>query len=282
MKKYNPTSPARRQMTGIDYRKLLSGHAPHKALKFGGKRKVGRNAFGRITTRHKGGGHKRLFRDVDFTFDKKEIPARVESIEYDPNRSGFISLVVYADGARRYVLTPGGVKVGDTLLISEKAPVKPGNRLPLRVIPTGTFVYNIEIHPGGGAKLVRSAGNFAEVMANDAGYTNIKMPSTEVRKINENCWATVGSVSNEEYALVSFGKAGRSRWKGIRPTTRGTAMNPVDHPYGGGEGVQGRGTRRAKTLWGKPSGKGQKTRTPKKYSNAFIVTRRRVGGKKSK
>src|SRR3989338_2672472 len=211
MKHYKPTSPSRRHMSGINYRELLSGHTAHKALVSGGKRGVGRNAFGRITVRHKGGGHKRAFRDLDFLLDKRDIPARVESVEYDPNRSGFISLVVYNDGTRRYVLTPIGVKVGDTLLVSEKAPIKPGNRLPLRLIPSGTFVYNIEIHPRGGAKLVRSAGNFAEVLANDAGFTNVKMPSTEVRKVNENAWATVGSVSNPEHNLVNFGKAGRSR-----------------------------------------------------------------------
>ncbi|HYC83211.1 MAG TPA: 50S ribosomal protein L2, partial [Candidatus Paceibacterota bacterium] len=208
---------------------------------------------------------------------KFDIPAKVESVEYDPNRSGFIGLVCYADGERRYVLLPASVKVGDKFIVSETADLKPGNRLPLKNVPVGTFVYNLEIKPRAGAKLVRSAGSFAEVLSNDAGYTNVKMPSSEVRKVSENCWATIGTVSNEEYHLMSFGKAGRSRWKGIRPTVRGSAMNPVDHPYGGGEGAQPRGTRRAKSMWGKPTGKGQKTRSPKKYSNKHIVSRRKVG-----
>ncbi len=277
MKSYKPTTKSRRNMTGIDYRKLLTASKPHKALVTGGKRRQGRAGWGRITMRHKGGAHKRLFRDVDFLYNKFDIPAKVESIEYDPNRSGFVSLVCYADGERRYVLSPVSVKVGDKFVVGESVPVVIGNRLPLKNIPTGTFVYNIEMEPKGGAKLVRSAGVFAEVLARDAGFVNIKMPSTEVRKVDENSFATIGSVSNPENMLVKFGKAGRSRWKGIRPTVRGSAMNPVDHPYGGGEGRQGRGTKRAKTRWGKPSGKGQKTRTPKKYSNVFIVSRRKVG-----
>ena len=265
----------------VHYRSLLSGHAPHKALVTGGKRFQGRATWGRITMRHKGGGHKRNQRDVDFVYDKKDIPARIESVEYDPNRSGFISLVCYADGVRRYVLSPITMKVGDKFSVSEKAAIKVGNRLPLSKIPTGTFVYNIEIEPAGGAKLVRSAGVFAEVLARDGGFVNLRLPSTEVRKVDENSWASIGSVSNPENMLTNFGKAGRSRWKGIRPTVRGSAMNPVDHPYGGGEGRQGRGTKRAKTRWGKPSGKGQKTRHPRKHSNVFIVSRRRVGKKKS-
>ena len=268
-------------MSVVTYRGVLTADEPAKALTYGVKRAVGRNNAGRITTRHKGGGHKRLYREVDFMYNKFNIPAKVETIEYDPNRSGFISLVCYADGERRYVLVPKETRVGDSFVVSETAPVKTGNRLPLRQIPVGTFVYNIEFKPRGGAKIVRSAGSFAEVLSNDAGYTNIKMPSTEVRKIDENCWATVGTVSNEEYKLVNFGKAGRSRWKGIRPTVRGSAMNPVDHPYGGGEGRQGRGLRRAKSLWGKPTG-GVKSRTPKKYSNQFIVSRRRKTGKRAK
>lgn len=267
-------------MSTVTYRGVITTNEPYKALTHGRKRDMGRNGDGRISVRHKGGGNKKLFRDVDFGYTKRDIEARVETVEYDPNRSGFISLVVYKDGERRYVLLPQSMKVGDALVASENAPIKTGNKLPLRKIPVGTFVYNIEIKPGAGGKIARSAGIYAEVVAQDAGYTLIKMPSTEVRKILDTCWATIGAVSNEEYHLVNFGKAGRSRWKGIRPTVRGTAMNPVDHPYGGGEGRQGRGLRRAKTLWGKPSGKGQKTRTPKKYSNKFIVSRRRVGKRK--
>ncbi len=264
-------------MSNIKYGDYLSGHAPHKPLTSGFKRDFGRNNVGRITVRHKGGGHKRNFREIDFSFDKKNIPARVATVEYDPNRSGFVSLLAYADGEKRYALLPQKVKVGDMIMTSETAALTAGNRLPLAKIPVGTFVYNIELRPGSGGKLVRSAGVFAEVLAHDEGYAQIKMPSTEVRKIPEGAWASVGEVSNPEYSLQNWGKAGRSRWKGIRPTVRGTAMNPVDHPHGGGEGRQGRGLRRAKTMWGKPSGKGQKTRTPKKYSNVHIVTRRRVG-----
>lgn len=280
MKTYRPTTPSRRNMTTISNRGVVTRETPEKSLVFGGKRYVGRNNAGRITVRHKGGGHKRRFRIVDFLFDKIDIPGRVASIEYDPNRSGLIALVVYRDGEKRYMLAPKSVKVGQAILASDKAPLTPGNRLPLKNIPVGTFVYNIEIKFRGGAKLVRGAGNYAEVVAQDAGYTNVKLPSTEVRKIPENAWASIGEVSNEEHHLENIGKAGRSRWMGIRPTVRGTAMNPVDHPHGGGEGRQGRGLRRAKTLWGKPSGKGQKTRTPKKYSNRLIVSRRKVGKKR--
>ena len=277
MKTYNPTSNGRRQMQTIDFKEYITKKDPEKSLTFGRKRDVGRNAFGRVTVRHKGGGHKRLYREVTFAYDKKDIPANVQSVEYDPNRSGFIGLVAYKDGERRYVLLPKGVKPGTTLMIGAKAPLEPGNALPLKKIPVGTFVYNIELKPNSGAKAARAAGIFAQVIGNDASYTMIKMPSTEVRKVHEECYATIGQVSNDEHWLVNSGKAGRSRWLGIRPTVRGTAQNPVDHPYGGGEGRQGRGLRRLKTRWGKPSGKGQKTRTPKKYSNVFIVSRRKVG-----
>lgn len=266
-------------MTTLPYRELLSGDRPTKSLMASKKNYAGRNAFGRITVRHQGGGHKKRLRDVDFSYNKKDIPAKVETVEYDPYRTGFIARVVYADGERRYILAPKDLKVGDTFVVGENAPVKIGNRLPLGKIPTGTFVYNIEIKLGGGARMVRSAGTYAEVVAHDAGYAQIKLPSTEIRKVVDTCYASIGSVTNENSRLVNYGKAGRSRWKGIRPTVRGTAMNPVDHPHGGGEGRQGRGLRRAKTMWGKPSGKGQKTRTPKKYSNPFIVSRRKVGKK---
>lgn len=281
MKSYRPTTPSKRHQKTVSYRNVLTKSKPEKSLTHGFKRAVGRNSQGRITTRHKGGGHKRLYREIDFKYTKIDIPAKITSIEYDPNRNAFIGLAVYRDGEKRYVIVPKSVKVGDTFMVGEKAPLTTGNRLPLKIIPVGTFVYNIEMKPGNGAKLVRSAGTFGQVVANDLGYTNIKMPSTEVRKVPENCYACIGEVSNSEYHLQNFGKAGRSRWKGIRPTVRGSAMNPVDHPYGGGEGAQGRGLRRAKTLWGKPSGKGQKTRTPKKYSNPLIVSRRRVGKAKN-
>lgn len=280
MKKYRPTSPSKRHQTTVTYRGVLTNKGPEKSLTKGFKRSVGRNNQGRITTRHKGSGHKRLYREIDFMYNKHDISAKISSVEYDPNRNAFIGLAVYNDGEKRYIIIPKSVKVGDTFIVSEKAPISVGNRLPLRVLPVGTFVYNIEIKAGNGGKLARSAGVFGQVVANDMGYTNIKMPSTEVRKIPDNAWASVGEVSNSEYKLQNFGKAGRSRWKGIRPTVRGSVMNPVDHPYGGGEGRQGRGTRKAKSLWGKPTGKGQKTRTPKKYSNMWIVTRRKVGKKK--
>ncbi len=279
MKKYRPTTPSRRNMTTVTYKNVLTKSKPEKSLTTGFKRGVGRNNQGRITTRHKGGGHKRSYREVDFLYNKFEIPAKIGSVEYDPNRSGFIALAVYADGEKRYVLAPQNIKVGDTFIVSEKAPLTAGNRLPLKAIPVGTFVYNIEVKPKGGAKLSRSAGIFAQVIANADGYTSVKLPSTEVRKVPETAWASIGSVSNPEYTLANWGKAGRSRWKGIRPTVRGSAMNPVDHPYGGGEGRQGRGTKRPKTAWGKVTG-GRKTRRPKKYSNTHIVSRRKTGKNK--
>ena len=280
MKKYKPTTQSRRHMTGINYRDFLTTDKPHKALTKGRASRAGRNAFGRITVRHQGGGHKRSYRLVDFKYDKKDIPAKVETVEYDPFRSGFIALVCYADGERRYVLIPKALKVGDSFLVSDKAEVKVGNRLPLSKIVVGTFVYNVELKPEGGAKVARSAGNYVEVVAQDAGMVHLKMPSSEVRKVSDKCWASIGEVSNDEHKLVSIGKAGRNRWLGKRPTVRGSAMNAVDHPHGGGEGRAGRGLRRAKTKWGKPSGKGQKTRTPKKYSNELVVRRRKVGKRK--
>ena len=279
MKKPKPTTPSRRQMSFVSYRDVLTTSKPYKPLTRGRKRAVGRNSAGRITTRHKGGGHKRLYREIDFVFDKKAIPATIETVEYDPNRSGFISLVCYADGERRYILSPMGAKVGDSFIVDHKTEIKAGNRLEVGNIPVGTMVYNVELKPGQGAKLVRSAGSYAEVLSHDAGYTTLKMPSTEIRKVRSACFATVGAVSNEEYKLVVYGKAGRSRWKGIRPTVRGSAMNPVDHPYGGGEGRAGRGRRRAVSKWGKPTG-GVKTRRVKKYSQSLIVARRKTKRKK--
>lgn len=261
-------------MTGILYREVLTRAEPEKTLVKGYKRHVGRNSAGRITVRHKGAGAKRLFRLVDFLFEKKDTPAKIVSVEYDPNRSAFIALAVYADGVKNYVVVPEGMKVGAKIIASEKADILPGNRLPLLNIPVGTQIYNIEVKPRGGAKLVRSAGSGAFILGHDEGMTQIKMPSGEVRKLSAACWATVGQVSNSEHNLVTIGKAGRSRWLGVRPTVRGSAMNPVDHPYGGGEGRQLRGTRRPKNLWGKGT-RGVKTRHPKKYSNYLIVSRRK-------
>jgi large subunit ribosomal protein L2 len=225
MKTYKPTSKSRRHMTTLPYKELLSGDAPHKPLMKKRGSQGGRNAFGRITTRHQGGGHKKRFRDVDFSFDKKNIPAVFETVEYDPYRSAFVGLALYRDGERRYVIVPKGTKVGDTFVVSPDAPLTPGNRLPIGKIPVGTFIYNIEIAPLSGASLVRSAGSYAEVVAHDAGYAQVKLPSTEIRRISDLAWASVGAVGNEEYNLVVIGKAGRNRWKGIRPTVRGSARS---------------------------------------------------------
>jgi large subunit ribosomal protein L2 len=264
-------------MTTIEFKKIVTASEPEKSLTHGFRRAVGRNSSGKITTRHKGSGHKRLYREINFTYNKKDIPAVVKTVEYDPNRTAFIALAQYKDGEKRYVVLPQGMKVGSEFITSDKAEIKVGNGMMLKNIPVGTFVYNVEVSPKGGARLARGAGNFVEVIAHDAGYVHLKLPSTEVRRVIETCFASIGVVSNEENRLINIGKAGRSRWLGIRPTVRGTAQNPVDHPYGGGEGRQGRGTRRAKSVYGKPTGKGQKSRRAKRYSNRLIVTRRRVG-----
>lgn len=281
IKSFKPTTKSQRHTKVVLYRGLLTKTSPLKSLTYGRKRAVGRNNVGRITVRHKGSGHKRLYREIDFKFNKIGIPFKIASVEYDPNRTGFIGLAVYRDGEKRYVLLPKGVTPGTVLVTGPSAPVVPGNRLPLSEIPVGTFVYNIELKPGAGAVLVRSAGSFAQVIARDAGLVDIKLPSSEVRKVREVCFASIGEVSNSEKRLENYGKAGRSRWKGIRPTVRGTAMNPVDHPHGGGEGRQGRGRRRAVSMWGKPTGKGQKSRRTKKYSDKYIVSRRKVGKQKN-
>jgi len=276
MKKYKPTSEGRRGMTVVSYKEVITRSTPEKSLTKGFRRGSGRNNQGRITTRHKGGGVKRKYRDIDFNYNKIDIPAKITSIEYDPNRSAYIMLAVYADGEKRYVIAPKGMKVDDKFVVSEDAPIELGNRLILRNIPVGTFVHNVETKPKGGAKLARSAGNFLQGVANDNGYTSIKMPSTEVRKVVDSCWATIGTVSNDEWKLTNFGKAGRNRHRGIRPTVRGSVMNPVDHPHGGGEGKQGIGLRRGpKTRQGKLA-YGVKTRRAKKYSNRLIVNRRKT------
>ena len=277
MKTYKPTTQSRRNTVTIDYRKILTTSTPLKSLTVGNNRSVGRNNMGRITTAHKGGGNKRNYRVVDFIYNKHDIPAKIATVEYDPNRSAFIGVAVYADGEKRYVVLPRKVTVGHTFIVSETAPIEVGNRVPLKAVPVGTFVYNIELKENAGAKIVRSAGSFAQVVAQNEGFTQVKLPSTEIRRIHDVCWATIGEVSNEENKLVKYGKAGRSRWKGIRPTVRGTAMNPVDHPHGGGEGVQGIGLRRGpKTRHGKQAF-GVRTRTPKKYSNKNVITRRKNG-----
>lgn len=277
-KNSKPTSPGVRGTRTVRYKNTLTASKPLKSLVKGAKKNAGRNSAGRITVRHQGGGHKRKLRAIDFLFiDKIGIPGRVETVEYDPHRSGFIARIVYKDGERRYILAPQTIEVGASVITAEDAPVKPGNRLPLSSIPVGTYVYNIELKERGGAKLARSAGMYAELVALDGGYAQLKMPSSEIRRVPAKAWASIGEVSNPEHRLRNLGKAGRSRHLGIRPTVRGSAMNAVDHPHGGGEGKQGRGHRRQRTKWGKPSGKGQKTRTPKKYSNIHIVSRRKVG-----
>ena len=216
IKKYKPTSPGRRDMTSINYRGKFTTKTPKKSLTKGVKRSVGRNNQGRITTRHKGGGNKRLYRDIDFKYFKKDIPAKVSSVEYDPNRSGFIGVLTYADGEKKYILLPQSVKAGDEILVSEKAPIKPGNRVPLSKVPVGTFVYNVELKPNGGSKLARSAGNYAEVVAQDEGVTNIKLPSTEVRRVPSSAWASIGEVSNPEYRIARSIHSNRGSQQGVK------------------------------------------------------------------
>lgn len=262
-------------MEAIDWKSILTGAGPYKPLTTGFSRGRGRNAAGRITTRHKGGGAKRLWREIDFRYEKKDVSARVVSIEYDPNRSSFIALVQYRDGDKRYVLAPQGVTVGKEVITSQRAPVEAGNRMPLYQIPVGTLVYNIEVQIGHGAQLVRSAGTGALVLAHESGYTHLQLPSKEIRKIRSENWACIGSLSNPEHELMQIGKAGRSRHMGVRPTVRGSAMNPVDHPHGGGEGRTLIGRRRGpSTPWGKPA-RGVKTRKRKKPSSKFILQRRK-------
>ena len=274
MKTYRPTTPSRRHMKGYDF-SGLSTREPLKALTRGLHRSVGRNNQGRITSMHRGGGVKRLYREVDFKQEQRDIPARVAALEYDPNRTARIARLHYADGERRYVLAPQGLSVGDSVTVAERAPLKPGNRMRIKHIPQGTMVYNDELNPGQGGKIVRSAGSSATVMANEDGYVQLAMPSSEMRLVSGEVFASIGQVSNAEHATISIGKAGRSRWLGRRPKVRGTAKNPVDHPYGGGEGKQGRGTRRPKTAHGKITG-GHRTRNKKKHSSKFIVRRRTI------
>ncbi len=273
VKQYKPTSPSRRHYSVADYR-VLTASVPFKPLTKHLQNHAGRNNQGRITMRHQGGGNKVVYRDVDFKQNKMGVPGRVETIEYDPYRTAFIALVVYKDGERRYILAPHGLEVGNEIITSEDAPFKVGNRTQLKRIPVGTFVHNIEMTPGAGGRIARSAGVSVQVLANEEGHTQLKMPSGEIRKVLWTCFASIGTASNPEHNLVVLGKAGRSRWLGIRPTVRGKAMNPRDHPYGGGEGNTQRGTRRPKTKWGKITG-GRKTRNPKKWSNKLIIKRRK-------
>ncbi len=273
IKIYKPTSEGRRGMTGVDF-SVLTKSEPEKSLTFGKSKTSARNNRGRITVRHQGGGHKKLYRMIDFKQNKYNISARVASIEYDPYRTAFISLIVYKDGEKRYILAPRDLNVNDTIITSENAPLKNGNRLMLKNIPVGSFIYNVELFPGKGGQLARSAGNSVQVMAQDSGYTHLLLPSTEIRKVPSGGYASLGILSNAEWNAITIGKAGRSRWLGIRPTVRATAMNPRDHKYGGGEGRTQRGTKRPKTKWGQVTG-GRKTRNKNKRSNKFIVRRRK-------
>lgn len=259
-------------MTTVDYTGISKGRR-HKALTMKLQDNAGRNNQGRITMRHQGGGNKKVYRMVDFKQIKMDIPGRVETIEYDPYRTAFIALVVYKDGARAYILAPKDLKVGDPVITSANAPLKVGNRLMLKNIPIGYHVHNVELTLGKGGQLARSAGSYLEVLGQEGKYAVLKMGSGEVRKVLSEGLASVGELSNPDWNLVNIGKAGRSRWLGIRPTVRGKAMNPVDHPYGGGEGSQPRGTKRPKTLWGKVTG-GHKTRDKKRGSTKLVLSRR--------
>lgn len=272
VKKFKPTSPGRRQMTALTF-KELSGVKPERLLVEPLRKKAGRNNQGRITVRHRGGGHKRSYRVIDFKRDKDGISAKVVTVEYDPNRSAFIALLHYVDGEKRYILAPHGLDVGDTVVSGRDADIKPGNALPLRNIPVGTMVHNIEMKPGRGGQLVRSAGVAAQLMAKEGDYAQIRIPSGEVRLVHLNCKATIGQVGNLDHENITLGKAGRSRWLGVRPTVRGVVMNAADHPHGGGEGKSPVG-RHPVTPWGKPA-LGRKTRKKNKASDRMIIKRRK-------
>lgn len=272
IKTYKPTSPSRRQMTGYDFSQLTKIE-PLKHFTSFSHRAAGRNNKGRVTSHYRGGGAKRLYRQIDFRQNKFNIPGKVIAIEYDPNRTSRIARLHYPDGDKRYILAPQDLKVGDLIMTSEKGPIKPGNRMKLKYIPQGTLIHNIELFPSAGGKIVRSAGSAATVLASDKGHIQLVMPSSEIRMVSEDCYASIGQVSNMEHSTIVLGKAGRSRWLGRRPKVRGSVKNPVDHPYGGGEGKQGRGTRRPKTATGKITG-GRKTRNKKKKSNKFVIRRR--------
>jgi large subunit ribosomal protein L2 len=271
IRKLKPTSAGRRSMTVLTYDEITRS-TPEKSLTKGLTKKSGRNHFGRVTMRRRGGGNKSLYRLIDFKRNKLDIPAKVATIEYDPNRSARIALLHYADGEKRYIICPLGISVGDQILAGDKADIKPGNAMPLAKIPLGTLVHNVELYPGRGGQLVRSAGAYAQVIAKEDKYALLRLPSGEVRKVLAVNTATVGQVGNIEHENVSIGKAGRNRWLGKRPKVRGVAMNPVDHPLGGGEG-RSSGGRHPVTPWGKPT-KGYKTRSPKKSSSKLIVKRR--------
>ena len=272
IKKYTPYTPSRRNMTGLDFTEITK-NAPEKSLTVSLKKNSGRNNQGKITVRHRGGGSRRKYRIIDFKRNKDNIPATVLSIEYDPNRTANIALICYADGQKAYILAPQGLKVGQKIMNGEHAEARLGNCLPLSLIPIGTEVHNVELYPGAGAQMVRSAGVAAQLMAKEGKYATLRLPSGEMRMVPINCRATIGVVGNGEHSLVNIGKAGRKRHMGIRPTVRGSVMNPNDHPHGGGEGRAPVGRPGPCTPWGKPA-LGLKTRSKKKASNKLIVRRR--------
>jgi len=271
LKEFKPTSPSRRGMLGDAFDDLTRGE-PVKALSKPLKERAGRNVQGRVTVRHQGGGAKRTYRIIDFKRDKIDIPAKVASLEYDPNRSANIALLNYADGEKRYILAPVNLNVGDTVIAGPGADIKPGNALPIRSIPVGSFVHNVEMRKGKGGQLVKSAGSYAQLMAKEGDYATLKLPSSEMRFVLQDCYATVGQVGNIDHENVTIGKAGRSRWLGRNPRVRGVAMNPVDHPHGGGEG-KSKGGNHPTNPWGVPT-KGYKTRR-RKYTDKYIITRRK-------
>ena len=274
LKLYKPTSPARRHMTVSDFADVTKSK-PEKKLTKAVKKSGGRNNHGHITTRHIGGGHKRRYRLIDWKRNKDGVPAKVAAIEYDPNRTARIALLHYADGEKRYILAPLGVNVGDVLLSGEAVDIRPGNALPIKAIPLGTVIHNVESQPGSGGKLIRTAGSFGQLMAKEGGRAQIRMPSGEVRQVELDCRAVIGQLGNIESSSIRIGKAGKSRWRGIRPTVRGLAMNPVDHPHGGGEGKSGQGNPHPVSPWGQKT-KGLKTRNNRR-TDKFIVSRRRPG-----
>ncbi|MEW5783705.1 MAG: 50S ribosomal protein L2 [Bacillota bacterium] len=272
VKRYKPTSPARRFLTVLTFDEITKTE-PEKSLLAPLKSKSGRNAYGRVTVRHRGGGHKRQYRLIDFKRDKDQIPARVAGIEYDPNRSANIALLHYADGEKRYILSPLGLQVGQTIMSGPKAEIRPGNAMLLKSIPVGTFVHNVELKEGHGGQLARSAGSAAQLVAKEGRFGHLRLPSGEVRLVLLDCRATIGQIGNLEHENITIGKAGRKRWMGRRPTVRGSVMNPVDHPHGGGEGKAPIGLKGPVTPWGKPT-LGYKTRKKKKASDQLIVRRR--------
>ena len=273
IKTYRPTTPARRQMTVSGFDGVDKHAKPEKKLLEVLKKNSGRNSYGRITVRHQGGGNRQKYRVIDFKRDKRDIEGTALRLEYDPNRSAFIALVEYTDGERRYIVAPVGLNPGDKILASAAADIKPGNALPLANIPVGTMIHNVELYPGKGAQLVRSAGNVAQLMAKENGMATLRLPSGEMRKVRLNCYAVIGQVGNIDHANVHIGKAGRKRHMGIRPTVRGSVMNPCDHPHGGGEGKSPVGRPGPVTPWGKPA-LGYKTRKTKNRTDKFIVKRR--------